>query len=96
MKNKAKDDDDEEEKKVVMKGARTDTRKYFAEMLGTFALVFFGCGSAVLAGAHIGFYGIAFAFGLTVPSWSMPSGPYRVVTSTRPSRWPCWPPGRSR
>jgi aquaporin Z len=66
MKNKAKDDDDEEEKKVVMKGARTDTRKYFAEMLGTFALVFFGCGSAVLAGAHIGFYGIAFAFGLTV------------------------------
>jgi aquaporin Z len=62
------DDEDEEKvtKKAPAKGARADTRKYFAEMLGTFALVFFGCGSAVLAGAKIGFYGIAFAFGLTV------------------------------
>ncbi len=41
-------------------------KKYLAELIGTFALVLFGCGSAVIAGAHIGFQGIAFAFGLTV------------------------------
>jgi len=40
--------------------------KYAAELIGTFALVFVGCGSAVIAGGHIGFLGIAFAFGLTV------------------------------
>ncbi len=41
-----------------------------AELLGTFWLVFGGCGSAVLAAAFpglgIGFLGVAFAFGLTV------------------------------
>jgi aquaporin Z len=41
-----------------------------AELLGTFWLVFGGCGSAVLAAAFpqlgIGFYGVALAFGLTV------------------------------
>jgi aquaporin Z len=41
-------------------------KKYLAELIGTFALVLFGCGSAVLAGGHIGFLGISFAFGLTV------------------------------
>ena len=43
-----------------------DSKKYLAELLGTFALVFIGCGSAVIAGAKIGFLGISFAFGLTV------------------------------
>jgi len=41
-----------------------------AEAIGTFWLVFGGCGSAVLAAAYpelgIGFVGVAFAFGLTV------------------------------
>jgi aquaporin Z len=41
-----------------------------AEVLGTFWLVFGGCGSAVLAAAFpnvgIGFHGVALAFGLTV------------------------------
>ena len=41
-----------------------------AEFIGTFWLVFGGCGSAVLAakfpGAGIGFLGVALAFGLTV------------------------------
>jgi len=41
-------------------------KKYWAELIGTFALVLVGCGSAVIAGKYIGFTGIAFAFGLTV------------------------------
>jgi aquaporin Z len=41
-------------------------KKYTAEMIGTLALVLIGCGSAVIAGKEIGFYGISFAFGLTV------------------------------
>jgi aquaporin Z len=40
--------------------------KYFAEFFGTFVLVLIGCGSAVIAGGHIGFLGIAFAFGLVL------------------------------
>ena len=43
-----------------------DYKKYLAEFLGTAALVFIGCGSAVIAGNQIGFLGISFAFGLTV------------------------------
>lgn len=41
-------------------------KKYIAEAIGTFTLVFFGVGSAVLAGSEIGFTGISFAFGLSV------------------------------
>jgi aquaporin Z len=41
-------------------------KKYWAELIGTFALVLVGCGSAVIAGDKIGFLGISFAFGLTV------------------------------
>lgn len=45
-------------------------RRATAEFIGTFWLVFGGCGSAVLAAAFpqlgIGFYGVALAFGLTV------------------------------
>jgi aquaporin Z len=47
-----------------MKG--DDCKKYAAELIGTAALVLIGCGSAVIAGQHVGFLGIAFAFGLTV------------------------------
>jgi len=43
-----------------------DSKKYAAELVGTFVLVFIGCGSATLAGKYIGFVGIAFAFGLSV------------------------------
>lgn len=42
------------------------TQKCLAEFFGTFVLVFMGCGSAVLAGSHVGFLGISFAFGLSV------------------------------
>jgi aquaporin Z len=48
-----------------MSGAPS-SRKYLAEFIGTFVLVFMGCGSAVLAGKYIGFVGISFAFGLSV------------------------------
>ena len=45
-------------------------KRVSAEFIGTFWLVFGGCGSAVLAAAFpklgIGFLGVAFAFGLTV------------------------------
>ncbi|OTG88135.1 aquaporin Z [Acinetobacter sp. ANC 4558] len=44
--------------------------KYLAELIGTFWLVFGGCGSAVFAAAYpelgIGFAGVSLAFGLTV------------------------------
>lgn len=39
-------------------------KKYFAELVGTFILVLFGCGTAVVAGDKVGILGIAFAFGL--------------------------------
>lgn len=41
-------------------------KSYIAEAIGTFTLVFFGVGSAVLAGGDIGFVGISFAFGISV------------------------------
>lgn len=44
----------------------TMTQKCMAEFFGTLVLVFMGCGSAVLAGNHVGFLGISFAFGLSV------------------------------
>jgi aquaporin Z len=40
--------------------------RYFAELIGTFVLVFGGCGAAVLAGDKIGFLGVSFAFGLSL------------------------------
>ena len=39
-------------------------KKYFAELVGTFILVLFGCGTAVIAGDKVGIVGIALAFGL--------------------------------
>jgi aquaporin Z len=46
------------------------TRPLLAEFIGTFWVVFGGCGSAVLAAGFpelgIGFAGVALAFGLTV------------------------------
>lgn len=40
--------------------------KQIAEFLGTFTLVLFGCGAAVIAGDDIGLTGISFAFGLAL------------------------------
>ncbi len=41
-------------------------KKALAEFIGTFWLVMGGCGTAVLAGDHVGWLGVALAFGLTV------------------------------
>lgn len=50
-------------------------KKYIAEMIGTFVLVFGGCGSAVLAGEKIGFLGVSLAFGLTLLTMAYAIGP---------------------
>ena len=44
----------------------SDMKKYLAELIGTFVLVFFGTGAAVVAGKSIGVLGIALAFGIAV------------------------------
>ncbi|MCF6308003.1 MAG: aquaporin Z [Flavobacteriaceae bacterium] len=59
----------------------SSTKKYFAEALGTFALVLFGCGAAVIAGvtpggpAGVGLLGISLAFGLAVVVMAYTIGP---------------------
>src|SRR5215469_11587169 len=57
--------------------------KYVAELLGTFCLVLFGCGAAVIEGANstdvppagIGLLGIAIAFGVSVLVMAYTIGP---------------------
>lgn len=61
-------------------GAREKTMKqYGAEFIGTFWLVFGGCGSAVLAAGFpnvgIGLLGVSLAFGLTVLTMAYTIGP---------------------
>ena len=50
-------------------------RKYLAEFIGTFTLVLFGCGTAVVAGKSVGFLGIAFAFGFALIAMAYGIGP---------------------
>lgn len=50
-------------------------RKMLSEFLGTFVLVLFGCGAAILAGQYIGYAGIALAFGLAVLVMAYAVGP---------------------
>jgi aquaporin Z len=55
-------------------------KKATAEFIGTFALVFFGCGAAVIAGMGTGptainVLGIAFAFGLAIVAMAYGIGP---------------------
>lgn len=44
----------------------TEVKSYIAELIGTMILVIGGVGTAVIAGDHVGFLGIALAFGLTL------------------------------
>src|SRR6188768_450771 len=55
-------------------------KKPIAEFIGTFTLVFFGCGAAVIAGMGSGptaidVLGIAFAFGLAIVAMAYGIGP---------------------
>jgi len=50
-------------------------KKPLAEFIGTFTLVLLGCGAAVIAGEHIGFMGISFAFGLELIGMAYGIGP---------------------
>ena len=49
--------------------------KAVAEFVGTFTLVLFGCGSAVIAGDVVGVLGISFAFGLALIAMAYGIGP---------------------
>jgi aquaporin Z len=48
---------------------------FVAELVGTFVLVFGGCGAAIFAGAHIGYLGVALAFGLSLLVMAYAIGP---------------------
>jgi aquaporin Z len=50
-------------------------KKFIAEFIGTFTLVLFGCGTAVIAGGEVGFLGIAFAFGFALTAMAYGIGP---------------------
>lgn len=50
-------------------------KKYIAEFVGTFTLVLFGCGAAVVAGQNVGFEGIALAFGFAWIAMAYGIGP---------------------
>jgi aquaporin Z len=52
-----------------------NSKKLAAEAIGTFLLVFLGCGAAVTNAAGIGILGIALAFGLTVMVMAYAVGP---------------------
>lgn len=54
---------------------RFGRKKYLAEFIGTFTLVLFGCGTAVVAGKSIGVLGIAFAFGFALIAMAYGIGP---------------------
>lgn len=49
--------------------------KIVAEFIGTFALVLFGCGAAVLGGDHVGQLGTALAFGFAIIALAYGIGP---------------------
>jgi aquaporin Z len=50
-------------------------KKYLAEMVGTFILVLFGCGTAVVAGDRVNVLGIAIAFGFALIAAAYGIGP---------------------
>src|SRR5258706_1690077 len=55
-------------------------KKAIAELIGTFTLIFFGCGAAVIAGMGSGataidVLGISFAFGLAIVAMAYGIGP---------------------
>lgn len=70
------------------------SKTFIAEVIGTAILVLFGCGAAVLMGAHIGMLGIALAFGLSIVAAAYGIGPISGAHLTRRSASaPSWPGG---
>ena len=50
-------------------------RRYSAEAIGTFAVVFTGCGASLVGGAKLGDPGVALAFGLALAAMLFAAGP---------------------
>src|SRR5512133_457854 len=50
-------------------------RRYSAEAIGTFAIVFTGCGASLIGGARLGDAGVALAFGLSLAAMLFAAGP---------------------
>jgi aquaporin Z len=50
-------------------------RRYSAEAIGTFAVVFSGCGASLVAGEKLGDAGVALAFGLSLAVMLFSAGP---------------------
>ncbi len=57
-------------------------RKYLAEFLGTFMLVFLGTGTVVVAKGDVLAIGLAFGLAITVSAYAF--GEFRAVTLTPP------------
>ena len=65
---------------LILPGEKSSMNKMLAEFIGTFTLVLFGCGAAVIAGpavgaTTVGVLGIAFAFGLAIVAMAYGIGP---------------------
>jgi len=72
-------------------------RKFIAEFIGTFTLVLFGCGAAVLAGFGIvGQLGIAFAFGLAIVAMAYGIGPISGCHVNPAVSFGAWVAGRMK
>jgi aquaporin Z len=50
-------------------------RRYSAEAIGTFAIVFTGCGASLVGGARLGDAGVALSFGLALAAMLFAAGP---------------------
>lgn len=59
-------EENETAQEVADPGEFSDMRRYVAEAIGTFVLVFSAVGTAVFAGTYVGQLGVALAFGLTL------------------------------
>ncbi|HUA92684.1 MAG TPA: aquaporin [Terracidiphilus sp.] len=71
-------------------------KKYLAELVGTFILVLFGCGTAVVAGDKVGILGIAFAFGLALIGAAYGIGPISGCHINPAVSLGVWTAGRMR
>ena len=75
----------------------SDFKRYVAELFGTFVLVFVGCGTAVFAGSHVGYFGVAVAFGLGLLTMCYAIGPISCNCHVMPRLpWACGPAGDSK